>query len=455
MAVGGSIGGGGFNPSYPGMAEAEMGEYTPGGHPYLTHVMEGMPGTVQSFGTTAFRGSNTIMTGGWADRFNMGRKAGAGRFFGRRRAGPPEPMKVGGMFKNNNPFRPRNWTRYGSQEMFFKDAAYTPFSFAPGSINWAARKGHLGDMAKGWAGEEGAGGKVVTGGMFGQISAAERLGKMTSLGGDTAKFTGQYLGRAEQALGTPGLQAYGALGGAEARTATYMSMQGKLGQYAGGYLNALRSPAANISSELGAFTRTGSYMTEPLMRQGGVSVTRSFSTGTWGRGSKPVASEAFARGGAVAQEALMHLGGLSAEQIGGKIGVKAGYGAIKSALTKGGTEKLAFAAADKLAFGAGAKVAGALGARAALSAVPYVNIALWASMAYDLTKSLVPASAKFATDAYKSYKGWGSASFGGGYKTHEAAVTSRSRGVAAIQNSRLNARSVLGSEAGGMASYYG
>jgi hypothetical protein len=45
--------------------------------------------------------------------------------------------------------------------------------------------------------------------------------------------------------------------------------------------------------------------------------------------------------------------------------------------------------------------------------------------------------------------------FGMGYNDTEAAATSRARGVMAIQNSRLNARSMLGSEAGMMAAHFG
>jgi hypothetical protein len=45
--------------------------------------------------------------------------------------------------------------------------------------------------------------------------------------------------------------------------------------------------------------------------------------------------------------------------------------------------------------------------------------------------------------------------FGTGFKDNEVAATSRARGVMAIQNSRLNARSLLGSEASMMAAHFG
>lgn len=45
--------------------------------------------------------------------------------------------------------------------------------------------------------------------------------------------------------------------------------------------------------------------------------------------------------------------------------------------------------------------------------------------------------------------------FGTGYVDNEVAASSRARGVMAIQNSRLNARSLLGSEASMMAAHFG
>lgn len=58
--------------------------------------------------------------------------------------------------------------------------------------------------------------------------------------------------------------------------------------------------------------------------------------------------------------------------------------------------------------------------------------------------------------AIKSFRGQiGKSPFGMGYKDSAAAATSRARGVSAIANSRLNARSVLGNEAGMMAAHFG
>jgi hypothetical protein len=101
----------------------------------------------------------------------------------------------------------------------------------------------------------------------------------------------------------------------------------------------------------------------------------------------------------------------------------------------------------------------ALGARTAAMAIPGLNLLATASLVYDLGKmggEVVKSGINLAKDAVKSMKGsMDKPLFGMGYKDNEVAATSRSRGVMAIQNSRLNARSALGSEAGMMASHFG
>ena len=80
-------------------------------------------------------------------------------------------------------------------------------------------------------------------------------------------------------------------------------------------------------------------------------------------------------------------------------------------------------------------------------------------MAYDvgkLTGEIFKSEVNFIGDAAKSLQGSiNKPIFGMGYKDTQFAATSRSRGVMAIQNSRLNSRSMLGSEAGMLASHFG
>ena len=101
----------------------------------------------------------------------------------------------------------------------------------------------------------------------------------------------------------------------------------------------------------------------------------------------------------------------------------------------------------------------ALGSRAAAMAIPGLNLIATASLVYDLGKmggEVIKSVINLAKDAVKSMKGSiDKPMFGMGYKDNEVAATSRARGVAAIQNSRLNARSALGSEGAMMASHFG
>lgn len=82
-----------------------------------------------------------------------------------------------------------------------------------------------------------------------------------------------------------------------------------------------------------------------------------------------------------------------------------------------------------------------------------------AAMVYDIGKGvgkMMMGGVNFGKDALKSMQGsLNKPLFGAGFKDNEVAATSRSRGVMAIQNSRLNARSSLGSEGAMMAAHFG
>lgn len=174
------------------------------------------------------------------------------------------------------------------------------------------------------------------------------------------------------------------------------------------------------------------------------------------RGAQGYAGKAGLEGKALsgAEKAVAHMAeSLGQKQIAGKVGLEAAghvleQGAFKTLGTKGVME--AFATKS------GAKV---LGARAAAMAIPGLNVLATASLVYDLGKmagEVVKSGINLAKDAGKSLQGdINKPLFGMGYKDTEAAATSRSRGVMAIQNSRLNARSMLGSEGAMMAAHYG
>jgi hypothetical protein len=103
---------------------------------------------------------------------------------------------------------------------------------------------------------------------------------------------------------------------------------------------------------------------------------------------------------------------------------------------------------------------GAMGAtRFAGAAMTPLNVLSTGQLMYDIGKGIgkmAVGGINFAKDAMKSMQGTiNKPMFGTGFKDNEVAATSRARGVMAIQNSRLNARSLLGSEAGMMAAHFG
>ena len=107
----------------------------------------------------------------------------------------------------------------------------------------------------------------------------------------------------------------------------------------------------------------------------------------------------------------------------------------------------------------GARVGVAAAGSMALAAVPGLNLIFAADMAYQLAKLgglAVKSAINLGRDGLKSMQGTiNSGVMGGKYQDDEVRATSRARGVAAIQNSRLNARSLLGSEGAMMAAHYG
>jgi len=151
--------------------------------------------------------------------------------------------------------------------------------------------------------------------------------------------------------------------------------------------------------------------------------------------------------------AVKHLGAALGEQGLKRSGTAVAERALKEGVFKTlGFQRTMQAAGTKQGFMA-------LGARTAAMAMPGLNLLATASLVYDLGKlggHLVKSGVNLAKDAVKSMKGSiDKPMFGMGYKDNEVAATSRARGVMAIQNSRLNARSLLGSEGSMMAAHFG
>ncbi len=111
------------------------------------------------------------------------------------------------------------------------------------------------------------------------------------------------------------------------------------------------------------------------------------------------------------------------------------------------------------AFSEGGKFAKFAGRGGVSSALRGVNAASWVLLAHDLAEmggKLIGAGIKTAFEAAQSVKGSiDKPIMGMGFRDNTVAATSRQRGVMAISNSRLNARSALGSEASYMNARFG
>lgn len=134
--------------------------------------------------------------------------------------------------------------------------------------------------------------------------------------------------------------------------------------------------------------------------------------------------------------------------------LKGGTSTIRT--TSGRLAKEAFKAGDKAT---AAKMGGQYLSTYGKAAGKAFSAYGYATLAYDVGKgigNMMMGGVNFAKDALKSMQGTiNKPIFGAGFKDNEVAATSRARGVMAIQNSRLNARSMLGSEGGMMAAHFG
>ncbi len=124
-----------------------------------------------------------------------------------------------------------------------------------------------------------------------------------------------------------------------------------------------------------------------------------------------------------------------------------GYAAIKGA--ESGSRMAAARVVGITKLGKAADIMGSAAGRAAFLAM----------LTYDLGKLTgagLKAGINLVGDAADSIQGSiQKPIFGMGFKDTQFAATSRARGVMAIQNSRMNARSAMGSEAGMMAAHFG
>lgn len=448
--------------------------------PLAFRMMEHLPGFTASFLFAQHRGSNTIMRGGFMDS----RKRGPGSLGGFTRGGellqPTEnafygtakrrarlaasagtsegKMAIGKGFRANHiTARPRALSRYNSLAMF--NAAENTAHYSPFQV-----------IAK-MGGERLKKNKAFKDAFYGgkEISKEEQVMQRGMVSMITAGRKADIIER----------KAMAGSGRAVRKLATVQEQVRRLGTMnnpdiggrvlRGGEFGRVlpKSLGQGIVLPAGQTTRTTSYISSQIGT--GSSNIVAANRGLTGNLMASAGSSAGSRGvmgyfrGALGN---VNAGGLTDDALkGANLAVShlsTALGGNKTrvatkALESGvfrtlGVQRTLQAAATK----EGAMV---LGARTAAMAIPGLNLLATASLVYDLGKmggELIKSGATLAKDAVKSMKGSiDKPLFGMGYKDNEVSATSRARGVMAIQNSRLNARSMLGSEAGMMAAHFG
>ena len=155
-------------------------------------------------------------------------------------------------------------------------------------------------------------------------------------------------------------------------------------------------------------------------------------------------------------------GGLKAYSFAEKDLTKAGLDVVDGKILRG-TQQVTYRQAFSGAKGAAGKVAAGrvvgMGVLGKVAGSALIGPAAAAMLAYDvgqLAGAGIKAGINLVGDAAESLQGSiNKPVFGMGFKDTQFAATSRARGVMAIQNSRLNARSAMGSEAGMLAAHFG
>lgn len=463
--------------------------------PLWARMMENIPGISASVGFHTGRGANTLMRGGYMDKPSVlgkrvnARRASRYRFIGEDGAltsarssqylfgGEGKVGKKMAFFRssrlNNATMRPRAFSRYHSMSVFAESSnfAYTPF--AGSSI--------LGNTKFGKNLVEKSGMKLKEGesafgpGLISGISAGRRVDVLErkALKGSSRAIT--KLEKVDKSLtnlarmNNPNMMTKSVIQGAKQNT-----------RFAGEYMltaqeRLAQARAAGLSGTVLDQTMKSAVTAEGMGAIGvrgniyASSMPGAFTkfSGGYVRGAMGFGNTAGLTGRALegARAAEARFGGAFAKafgeeglSFGGKLfkgaegGIELLQGTGGKALFKGlGTEGIA-----KLAASGGGRV---LAARGLAMAVPGLQVLATASLVYDLGKmagEVVKSGINLAKDANRSLQGSiAKPAFGMGYKDTEAAATSRARGVQAIQNSRLNARSALGTEGAMMAAHYG
>ena len=494
------------------MLEGDMPIDTPEA-PLWARMTEVMPGIAASIGFSTMRGSNTLLRGGYMDGPSLGTGKVGSKIPGMSRLGKKLDASraakfrtlqggtlssygsatnqfLGGAARNarmasltgdarKTPFlrssrlnhfslRPRNLTGYHSLSVFANPSqnAYTPFA------------------ASGFLGKTKLGQKALTGmditlkegetafgpGMVSAISAGRRVDLLEARAFKGSSRAAKKLAKADDALGklmkmnNPTLTKPTIIRGNTIMGPGYTPLMSNISYGPSLADNAMKT--AVTGKGVGQVGVRGN-MYASAMGSAGVGFVAGYARGTLGFGGliedgklKGRALEGAKRAEKAFGNAFAKAFGDEGLEIGGKL-VKGSEQAVDFLRSTGGKgakffRPLGAIATKKLASSGAATF---LATRGAAMALPGVQLLAAASFIYDIGRmggEVIKSGINLAKDANKSLQGSISKpTFGMGYKDTEAAATSRSRGVQAIQNSRLNARSALGTEGAMMAAHYG
>lgn len=415
----------------------------------LDKSLDTIPGFTQSTLWNVRRGFNTIAYGGRGiEQIGGVRATLSPRFLTRL----PSAEALGGRSVVNE------WHAFGAKK-YAKGEAYTPFNSLYKAGNWGVRKAASTKTIARMAQDGGKfsskltalneEGNAFSAGALARITAADKMARGALSTGNVANF----IGKTDQQL----LQSFHNVKIANSANQAKTMFLNKTGTGMP-KVPPNFNPTAEEASRLtyasvdGAISgRISGFMSQTRLGTAGADAVKA---------AEASGNKAFV-GGVKAAENFMAKGGFMRAE--GKFVAKAG----SELVTKFGVgvgERVGLGTAARVAMQKGGlKIGARIAAATAANAVPIlgqvVSALLWADLAMDVGKlgvEVFKSGVDFAKEGVKSYRGQiNKGVMGMGYRDNTVAATSRARGVQAIQNSRLNARSILGSEAGAMHAHFG
>lgn len=463
---------------------------------YAQHLMDAagnMPGMITSTGRSVFATRQTIMYGGFRDGMTVGRRH---RFFDPRTMfrmpstdiamgqGGYSPYQMSDAFNWVADQATKRWnvsTKLANK--WGLDAEdVNPIAKRAGKFKWGRGKGYIPEAAEGEAKSRIAWSEA---GLLGKQSAVSKMNQIQLSGNlmshkinpariesmvsaKNAKLGRILVNQSGAGTAEAGLLHGEAFGLASESIAGRWLTGAKMGERM-----ISQTAAGNMTKETAnvGLSAISASKGKAAKRGMGFVLNHEAELVKYGEGKTGI-RRVFTAGKNIYKEAAEKTVVKGAEKAAARAGEKAIVGAAEKSLVKKGLAKVG----SKLAVGAaekgGAKVlagfAGRTAARVALAQadgiLPVMDAIMLAWTVYDAGKIVMDLS-KMAGQAVvdttkaaaKSFKGsidkplLGS----GSYVDTEIAATSRARGVQAIQNSRLNARSALGSEASAMHAHFG